>query len=56
MLVVSTPVIHENVPAKVITALRSYRNHHSDMALILVYDQAGNVIETHEHAGDFKDW
>jgi hypothetical protein len=21
-----------------------------------VYDVAGNVIETHEHAGDFKQW
>jgi hypothetical protein len=21
-----------------------------------VYDEAGNVIETHEHKGDFKDW
>jgi hypothetical protein len=21
-----------------------------------VYDEAGNVIETHEHAGDFKEW
>jgi hypothetical protein len=24
--------------------------------VIRVYDQAGNVIETHEHAGDFKAW
>jgi hypothetical protein len=24
-------------------------------ALIRVYDAAGNVIETHEHAGDFKE-
>ena len=23
-------------------------------AMIRVYDQAGNVIETHEHAGDFN--
>jgi len=23
---------------------------------IRVYDEAGNVIETHEHAGDFKEW
>jgi hypothetical protein len=23
-------------------------------AVIRVYDEAGNVIETHEHAGDFK--
>jgi len=21
-----------------------------------VYDEAGNVIETHEHIGDFKEW
>jgi hypothetical protein len=25
-------------------------------ALIRVYDAAGNVIETHEHAGEFKEW
>jgi hypothetical protein len=25
-------------------------------AVIHVYDEAGNVIETHEHAGDFKQW
>jgi hypothetical protein len=25
-------------------------------AVIRVYDKAGNVIETHEHAGDFKEW
>jgi hypothetical protein len=24
-------------------------------AVIRVYDTAGNVIETHEHAGDFKE-
>jgi len=23
---------------------------------IRVYDEAGNVIETHEHAGEFKEW
>jgi hypothetical protein len=28
--------------------------HH--LAVIRVYDDAGHVIETHEHAGDFKDW
>ena len=26
----------------------------SDNAVIRFYDEAGNVIETHEHAGDFK--
>jgi hypothetical protein len=25
-------------------------------AVIRVYDEAGNVIETHEHPGDFKAW
>jgi len=25
-------------------------------AVIRVYDEAGNMIETHEHAGDFKEW
>jgi hypothetical protein len=29
------------------------RSHH---AVIRVYDEAGNVIETHEHAGEFKVW
>ena len=25
-------------------------------AVIRVYDEAGNVIETHEHAGEFEEW
>jgi hypothetical protein len=25
-------------------------------AVIRVYDEAGNVIETHQHKGDFKEW
>jgi hypothetical protein len=25
-------------------------------AVIRVYDDAGNVIETHEHKGEFKEW
>jgi hypothetical protein len=29
------------------------RSHH---AVIQIYDDAGNVIETHKHAGDFKEW
>ena len=28
----------------------------SDDAVIRVYDEAGNVIGTHEQAGDFKEW
>jgi len=27
---------------------------HSHGAVIRVYDEAGNVIDTHEHAGDFN--
>jgi hypothetical protein len=34
-------------------AKHSSRSHD---AVIRVYDEAGNVIETHEHAGDFKEW
>jgi hypothetical protein len=34
-------------------ALHSSR---SQCAVIRVYDDAGNVIETHEHKGNFKDW
>jgi len=29
---------------------------HAHDAVIRVYDAAGNVIETHEHKGDFKEW
>jgi hypothetical protein len=25
-------------------------------AVIRVYDETGNVIETHKHKGDFKEW
>jgi len=28
----------------------------SHRAVIRVYDGAGNMIETHEHAGEFKEW
>jgi hypothetical protein len=27
-----------------------------DDAVIRVYDAAGNVIETHERKGEFKEW
>jgi hypothetical protein len=35
------------------STVRPIRSHH---AVIRVYDEARNVIETHEHAGDFKEW
>jgi hypothetical protein len=28
----------------------------SHNAVIRVFDEAGNVIETHEHTGEFKEW
>ena len=34
-------------------AMHSSRSHD---AVIRVYDAAGNVIETHAHKGDFKEW
>jgi hypothetical protein len=34
-------------------ASHSSRSHG---AVIRVYNNAGNVIETHEHKGDFKEW
>jgi hypothetical protein len=42
-----------NAPSNAI----GYANHcsRSQDAVIRVYDEAGNVIETHEHKGDFKD-
>ena len=35
-----------------------YAEHRSRShdAVIRVYDDAGTVIETHEHKGDFKEW
>jgi hypothetical protein len=34
--------------------LNNYSRSHE--AVIRVYDAAGNVIETHEHVGQFKEW
>jgi len=34
-------------------AMHSSRSHD---AVIRVYDDADNLIETHEHKGDFKEW
>jgi hypothetical protein len=33
---------------------KSYSRSHD--AVIRAYDIAGNVVETQEHAGDFKEW
>jgi len=34
-------------------AMHYSRSHN---AVIRVYDNVGNVIETHQHKGDFKEW
>ena len=35
---------------------QSHFRSRSHDAVIRVYDAVGNVIETHEHAGEFKEW
>ena len=38
-------------------AYAKYRSHsRSHRAIIRVFYEAGNVLETHEHEGDFKEW
>jgi hypothetical protein len=36
--------------------VRKSINRRSHDAVIRVYDDAGDVIETHEHQGEFKEW
>ena len=43
-----------NTPDNAIGYAERYSRSHD--AVIRVYDAAGNVIETHEHKGDFKEW
>jgi hypothetical protein len=38
-----------------LTPAAQYRSR-LHVAVIRVYDDAGNVIETHEHKGEFKEW
>src|SRR5258708_3203146 len=33
-----------------------HAQHRSRDAVICVYDEAGNVIDTHRHKGDFREW
>jgi hypothetical protein len=40
-------------PSDAIDYAKFYSRSHD--AVIRVYDKAGNVIETHEHKGDFKE-
>jgi len=41
-------------PTTAIGQAKFYTLSHN--AVIRVYDEAGNVIETREHAGEFKEW
>jgi hypothetical protein len=43
-----------NAAANAVDYAKFYSRSHD--AVIRVYDAAGNVIETHEHAGQFKEW
>ena len=43
-----------NAITNAISYAKFYSRSHD--AVIRVYDDADNVIETHEHAGDFKEW
>jgi hypothetical protein len=40
----------------IIRRLNDVQNAASHRAVIRVYDESGNVIETHEDKGDFKVW
>jgi hypothetical protein len=42
-----------NAASNAIGYAKSYSRSHD--AVIRVYDEAGNVIDTHQHAGDFKE-
>jgi YD repeat-containing protein len=36
--------------------MKASRHSEGHGAVIRVYDEAGNVIETHDYTGDFKEW
>jgi hypothetical protein len=43
-----------NAASNAIGYASQYSRSHD--AVIRVFDEAGNVIETHEHKGEFKEW
>ncbi len=43
-----------NAISNAIDCAKFYSRPHG--AVIRVYDEASNVIETHEHAGNLRDW
>ena len=46
-------MVSQNAISNAIGYARFYSRSHD--AVIRVYDQAGNVISAHEHAGEFKE-
>ena len=44
-------IVPERKKSRIAVNLLTVRLH---ATIMRVYDEAGNVIETHEHAGDFK--
>jgi hypothetical protein len=43
-----------NAAANAVDYAKFYSRSHD--AVIRVHDAAGNMVETHEHAGDFREW
>lgn len=43
-----------NALSNAIAYARFYSRAHN--AVIHVYDAAGNILETHEHKGNFREW
>jgi hypothetical protein len=48
--------LRQNLEAEVRHRLSEVLQPAHRIAVIRVYDEAGNVIETHKHAGEFKEW
>ena len=48
--------VNEFIVVNYAITVRKCKPKSSHDAVIRVYDHAGNVIETHEHKGDFKEW
>jgi hypothetical protein len=46
--------VEPNAISNVIGYAKFFSRSHD--AVIRVYDASGNMIETHEHTGDFKEW
>ncbi len=47
---------HYAVPRLISFSLDGVSEREQIIDVIRVYDEAGNVIETHQHAGEFKEW